>query len=161
MTSRVNVRLLTCHPLGANQGLRFETAKNILTTSTNYQVILGSRDLTKREAATEMLKGLTDFQGDVSAVQIDVTDDKSVDAAAAKVDADYGHVDILVNDSGVYGGDPSSCDTLRNTFEPRVVGAFSVTEAFLGLLFQSSAPRLIFVSSSPGSLTFPARSYSA
>jgi NAD(P)-dependent dehydrogenase (short-subunit alcohol dehydrogenase family) len=35
-----------------------------------------------------------------------------------------------------------------------VVGAVSVTEAFLPILFKSSAPRLIFVTSSLGSLAY-------
>ena len=149
----LKVHSLTCS-IGANQGLGFETAKNLLTTSAKYHVILGCRDLVKGQAAVEAFKGLTDFQCDVSALQIDVTNDKSVDAAAAKVDTEYGHVDVLVNNAGVYGGDPPSRDTLRNTLEVNVVGAFSATEAFLRLLFKSPAPRIIFVTSSLGSFTY-------
>jgi NAD(P)-dependent dehydrogenase (short-subunit alcohol dehydrogenase family) len=92
---------LTCHAfyIGANQGLGFETAKNLITTSADYHVILGCRDPAKGEAAAKTLKELSDVKGEVSTIQIEVTDDKSVDTAAAKVEADYGRVDALVNNA--------------------------------------------------------------
>ena len=110
--------------------------------------------MAKGEAAMKTLKDLSDVNGEVSTVQIEVTNDESVDAAAAKVDAEYGRLDVLVNNAGVYGHDPSSRDTLRNTLEVNLIGAVSVTEAFLPTLFKSSAPRLIFVTSSLGSLAY-------
>lgn len=44
-------------------------------------------------------------------------------------------------------------ENLRRVLATNVVGAASVTEAFLALLRNSRAPRLVFVSSSIGSLT--------
>jgi NAD(P)-dependent dehydrogenase (short-subunit alcohol dehydrogenase family) len=139
--------------IGANQGLGFETAKKLLATSSDYHVILGCRDASKGEAAVKTLKSLDGVKGQASTVQIEVTDNKSVDAAAAKVDSDYGRVDILVNNAGVYGGDQLARDTLLNTFNVNVVGVVSVTEAFLPLLRKSSTPRLIFVTTSLASLS--------
>jgi NAD(P)-dependent dehydrogenase (short-subunit alcohol dehydrogenase family) len=110
--------------------------------------------MSKGKAAVESLKSVDGIKGQVSTVQIEVTDIQSVDAAAAKVDTDHGRVDILVNNAGVYGGDQIARDTLLNTLNVNVVGAVSVTEAFLPLLRKSSAPRLIFVTSSLASLSY-------
>lgn len=57
------------------------------------------RDTAKGDATAQSLNAL---KGRVS-VQIRVTDDESVDAAAVKVDIEYGHVDALVNDAVVCG----------------------------------------------------------
>lgn len=70
------------------------------------------------------------------------------------MDTDYGRVDVLVNNAGVCGSDQLARDTLRNTLNVNVAGAVSVTEAFLPVLRKSSSPRLIFVTSSLGSLTY-------
>lgn len=85
---------------------------------------------------------------------MDVADDKSVDAAAAEVDATFGRLDVLVNNAGVYSQKQPARDALRDTLAINVVGALSTTEAFLPLLRKSSNPRLVFVTSAMGSLTY-------
>lgn len=82
-----------------------------------------------------------------------MTDDSSVDAAAAQVKATYGRLDTLVNNAGILSKNPSPRDAMREISAVNVVGPISVTEAFLPLLRHSSAPRLIFVSSSMGSIS--------
>jgi NAD(P)-dependent dehydrogenase (short-subunit alcohol dehydrogenase family) len=141
---------------GANQGIGFETAKNLLISSSTYHVLLGSRDLDKGLEATSNLSSLP-IKGTVTAVQIDVINDASVDAAARQVKDTFGRLDILVNNAGI-GARHSSLvrDAMREVLAVNVVGVVSVTEAFLPLLRRSSAPRLIFVSSTTGSITYAA-----
>lgn len=142
--------------LGANQGIGFETAKNLLLSSATYHVLLGSRDLAKGlEAASSLTK--LPIKGTVTALQIDVTDDASVDAAARQVKDTFGRLDVLVNNAGIGARhNPSARDAIREVLAVNVVGVVSVTEAFLPLLRNSSAPRLVFVSSTTGSITYAA-----
>ena len=149
----ISIHILTSHKLpGANQGVGFETAKNLVLQNAAYHVILGSRDLSKGEAAAQTLTALPELKGTVSTLQLDVTDDASVDAAAASVKATYGRLDVLVNSAGIFlRGEPRR--VARDIFGTNVIGYVSVTEAFLPLLREAPAPRLVFVSSSLGSIT--------
>jgi NAD(P)-dependent dehydrogenase (short-subunit alcohol dehydrogenase family) len=89
----------------------------------------------------------------VETIQIEVTDDNSVDAAASQVASIYGRLDVLVNNAGIYSKNPVVREAAREILAVNVVGSVSVTEAFLPLLRKSSALRLIFVSSSVGSIS--------
>ena len=136
---------------GGNQGIGFETARNLLLALATNHVILGSRNLANGEEAVKKLQNL---KGTVSAIQLDITDDKSVDAVAQKVAADYGRLDILVNNAGIVSTvHPPSRETYHNVLNTNVVGTLSMTEAFLSLLRKSSERRLVFVSSSVGSIS--------
>ncbi|KAF4415771.1 hypothetical protein F53441_14600 [Fusarium austroafricanum] len=141
---------------GANQGVGYETAKNLLLSSVKYHVILGSRDEYKGEAAARELQSMEDIKGTVSSIQLDVTDDNSVDAAARTLASEWGRLDTLVNNAGIISMEiPPTRETFRKILETNLVGALSVTEAFLPLLHKAEhkPQRLIFVSSSTGSIT--------
>ncbi|KAF5561728.1 oxidoreductase yusZ [Fusarium napiforme] len=141
---------------GANQGVGFETAKDLVLSSVKYHVIIGSRDEAKGEIAARSLQSLDDIKGTVSSIQIDVTDDNSVDAAAQTLASEWGRLDILVNNAGIVSmASPPTREAFRRVLETNLVGALSVTEAFLPLLRKSEhkPPRLIFVTSSTGSIT--------
>jgi NAD(P)-dependent dehydrogenase (short-subunit alcohol dehydrogenase family) len=118
--------------------------------------LLGSRDLAKGKGAAADLQ-LFPIKGTVSAIQIDVTDDASVDAASRQVEETLGLIDVLVNNAGIGARhNKPARDAMREVLAVNVVGVVSVTEAFLPLLRKSSAPRLIFVSSTTGSITIAA-----
>lgn len=141
---------------GANQGIGFETAKNLLLCG-NYHVILGSRTAAKGEESAKALLALPGIKGTVSSIQIDVTDDQSVDEAAAQIATQHGRLDILVNNAGIVSlVNPPTRETFRKILDVNVVGALSTTEAFLDLLRKSPEKRLVFVSSSTGSITHAA-----
>ncbi|KAI0842911.1 NAD(P)-binding protein [Hypoxylon sp. FL0890] len=144
---------------GGNQGVGYETAKNLVLSSQDYHVILGSRDTSKGEAAAKEIQAVEGAKGTVSSTQIDVTDDQSVDAAAARLASEYGRLDVLVNNAGIVSMVcPPTRETLRRILETNAVGSLSVTEAFLDLLRKAvhKPPRLVFVSSSTGSITHAA-----
>lgn len=145
--------------IGGNQGVGYETAKNLVLFSQDYHVILGSRDISKGEAAAKELQATEGIKGTASSTQIDVTDDHSVDAAAARIASEYGRLDVLVNNAGIVSmASPPTREALRPILETNVVGSLSVTEAFLDLLRKAvhKPPRLVFVSSSTGSITHAA-----
>lgn len=115
---------------------------------------MGSRDLARGEKAAAAINAIGGGSGSAEAIQLDVTDASSVAGAAAKVRSDHGRLDALVNNAGTLARDPSGSVTaaLRADLEVNVLGAAAVTEAFLPLLLLAPAPRLVFVSSSMGSL---------
>lgn len=122
---------------------------------------MGSRDLAKGEKAAAAINSISSGGGgSAEAIQLDVTDASSIAAAADKVRADHGRLDALVNNAGTLSQDAGGvAAALRADLEVNVLGAAAVTEAFLPLLLLASGagqqkdPRLVFVSSSMGSLT--------
>lgn len=82
-----------------------------------------------------------------------MSNDESVDSAADLVAKTFGRLDILVNNAWVFPVNPDKRETFKEVVAVNYVGVVNVTEAFLPLLRKSSSPRLIFVSSSTGSLT--------
>jgi NAD(P)-dependent dehydrogenase (short-subunit alcohol dehydrogenase family) len=132
---------------GANKGLGRETVRRLATLG--WDVFLAARDRERGSAAAEEL--------DVRFVQLDVTSEESVAAAADTVKRAVGRLDVLVNNAGV--GAPSTLpgDTrvaeLREAFEVNAFGPIRVTNAFLPLLRAAEHPRIVMVSSGMGSFT--------
>jgi NAD(P)-dependent dehydrogenase (short-subunit alcohol dehydrogenase family) len=133
---------------GANKGLGRETARRL--AELGWTVLLSSRSAERGAAAA------AGIDGTVVPIAIDVTDDASVAAAAKEVADRYGRLDVLVNNAGITGPLVSSVDTgadeLRPVLETNLVGPVRVTHAFLPLLRESAAPRIVMVSSGLGSL---------
>jgi NAD(P)-dependent dehydrogenase (short-subunit alcohol dehydrogenase family) len=91
----------------------------------------------------------------VENITIDVTDDKSIEAAAQMVQSKFGRLDVLINNAGIsIDRDKGSSirSRMERTFAVNIFGAAATTEAFVPLLEKSAAARLVFVSSDLGSL---------
>ncbi len=125
---------------GANKGIGFETARQLLDLG--HVVYVGARDVERGEKAAATLGARF--------VQLDVTDDASVTAALAAIDAAEGRLDVLVHNAGVLDEAVSGPTALR-VFDTNAVGVVRVTEAALPLLRRSSHPTVVTVSSSAGS----------
>ncbi len=138
---------------GANKGLGFETARQL--AKQNIKVLLGARDETRGREAAEKLQN----EGfDAEFVLIDVTNEKTLEAAAKYVEENYGKLDILVNNSGIaveYGtaSGEFSLEKIRQTFDTNFFGVIAVTQNFLPLIKKSESGRIVNVSSGLGSLT--------
>jgi NAD(P)-dependent dehydrogenase (short-subunit alcohol dehydrogenase family) len=136
---------------GANKGLGFETARQLIAAG--HTVYIGSRDVERGRRAAERLGARS--------VRLDVTDDASVEAAVKAVEAGGG-LDVLINNAGVeergdnnvvIGPADVTADVMRKTFETNVFGTVRVIHAFLPLLRRSAAPVVVNVSSGLASLT--------
>jgi NAD(P)-dependent dehydrogenase (short-subunit alcohol dehydrogenase family) len=127
---------------GGNRGLGFEVARQLVAAG--QEVWIGARDEVRGRQAADAVGA--------SFVQLDVTDDASVTAAAETV----GELDVLVNNAGISGGRISpkeaTADQMRTVFETNVFGPVRVLRAFIPLLEQSAAPVVVNVSSGVGSL---------
>lgn len=75
---------------GANKGIGKEIARSLALKG--YHVLVGARRKELGEAAAVELAE----HGQVSYLQLDVTDPESVTAAAAAVTSKFGHLDVLV-----------------------------------------------------------------
>jgi NAD(P)-dependent dehydrogenase (short-subunit alcohol dehydrogenase family) len=138
---------------GANKGIGYEIAAGL--GEQGYSVGIGARDETRREEAVARLRaaGIDAF-----GVPLDVTDDRSVAAAAELIAERAGHLDALVNNAGITGAGPQQPSTvdpaiIRAVVETNVIGVVRVTNAMLPLLRRAPSPRIVNMSSSVGSLT--------
>jgi NAD(P)-dependent dehydrogenase (short-subunit alcohol dehydrogenase family) len=147
---------------GANQGIGLQIAKDLVTHG--FTVLLGSRNLARGEVAAK------EVGPNARALQLDVTDQASIAAAAQRVRKELGRLDVLINNAAISNTRmrpdmtveeytestrPSnvSLDEMRAVFETNVFGVVAVTQAMLPLLREAPAARIVNVSSGVGSLT--------
>jgi NAD(P)-dependent dehydrogenase (short-subunit alcohol dehydrogenase family) len=149
---------------GANKGIGLQIAKDL--AAQGFTVLVGSRNLAQGETAA------TSVGADARALQLDVTDQASIAAAAERIRNEIGRLDVLVNNAGIsHAGQPgrslqevatsgrpsvASLDEVRKVFETNVFGVIAVTQALLPLLREAPAARIVNVSSGSGSLTLNA-----
>jgi NAD(P)-dependent dehydrogenase (short-subunit alcohol dehydrogenase family) len=125
---------------GGTRGLGLQTAREL--AAAGWTVHLGARDLAS----------VPSVPGDVRPVQLDVTSDESVAAAAAAIDT----LDVLVNNAGIVGSYAAPLETgpadFLACFGVNLLGPVRVTRAFLPALRRSAHPRIVMVSSGMGSI---------
>lgn len=130
---------------GANRSLGYESARRLIEAG--HTVLIGARDSERGQVAADALGARF--------VPIDVTDDASVTAAAADIEAREGSIDVLINNAGIFGthnrADQITAADATAVFEVNVVGIVRVTHAFLPLLRKSANPVIVNVSSGMGS----------
>lgn len=146
---------------GANKGIGFEVAKQLLKL--NYQVFIGSRNVELGNKAVDKLKS-EGFER-VETIQIDVTDDTSVNNARIVLGKKVDALDVLINNSGINGiefdgntplmhtSTSTNVTKFKEVYEVNIYGVIRVTQVFLDLMKKSNEPRIVNVSSSQGSLT--------
>ncbi|SFC01636.1 SDR family oxidoreductase [Spirosoma endophyticum] len=142
---------------GGNKGIGFDVARQL--AQNGLFVYIGSRSLERGLLAAEKLNALG--LDNVEALQLDVTNPESVKAARAVVGEKTAVLDVLINNAGVSGGFQQSAlvttiDQFKAVYETNVFGVISVTQAFIDLLKESPAPRIVNVSTSMASLTLAA-----
>lgn len=146
---------------GANKGIGFQIAKDL--AAHGFTVLVGSRSLERGDTAAKSVGA------DARAIQLDVTNQASITAAAERIAKEFGRLDVLVNNAGIaHAGKPgrsleaivksgrvsaASVDEVRAVFETNVFGVIAVTQAMLPLLRKAPAARIVNVSSGSGSLT--------
>ena len=147
---------------GANQGIGLQIAKDLVARG--FTVLAGSRNLKRGETAAK------EIGPDARALQLDVTDQASITAAAERIRKDPGRLDVLVNNAAIsnIGKQPDmsvqdyakltrpsnvSLAEVRAIWDTNVFGVLAVTQAMLPLLREAPAARIVNVSSGVGSLT--------
>jgi NAD(P)-dependent dehydrogenase (short-subunit alcohol dehydrogenase family) len=139
---------------GANKGIGLATAKELLQNE--YFVYIGCRDIQKGEVAVNDL--LANGFGNIKAIELDVTNSKSILSAKNIIEKEQGKLDVLINNAGISGGFPQSALTATleqfySVFATNLFGVVSVTQIFVELLKKSEQPRIVNVSTAMASIT--------
>jgi NAD(P)-dependent dehydrogenase (short-subunit alcohol dehydrogenase family) len=142
---------------GANKGIGFEIAK--ILAQKGFIVYLGSRNLQNGLAAVEKLRA--EGLDHVSAIQLDVTSQSSVDAARHVIGLKTQALDVLINNAGIAGeflqsALTSTPDQYQAVYDTNLFGVVRVTQAFMDLLKASQEPRIVNVSTSMASISLAA-----
>ncbi|MBD0262913.1 MAG: SDR family oxidoreductase [Tolypothrix sp. Co-bin9] len=137
---------------GANKGIGLEIARQLGLQG--ITVLIGARDEKRGQEAADKLHA--EHNIDARAVQLDVTDNGSIEAAAKHIESEFGKLDILINNAGIALDriPPSQLDieVLRRTYDTNFFGVFAVIKAMLPLLRKSEAGRIVNMSSGLASL---------
>ena len=125
---------------GANKSIGYEIARRL--GELGYRVWLGARDAQRGEAAADTLR--------------DLGHDVRVKAAAARVAAEDGKLDVLIANAGIPGSyahpTEQSIEDIRQVYEVNVFGAIRLIQAFTPLLKAAGSAAIVNVSSELGSL---------
>jgi len=137
---------------GANRGIGLEVCRQL--AGRGITVLLGSRDAGKGQ---RVVAALGVGKNAVLPCQLDVTDPDSIERAQARVAADFGRLDVLVNNAAIlYDTWQHAVDAdlalVREALETNLFGAWSMVRTFLPLLRRSRHARVVNVSSEAGSL---------
>ncbi|MFU2319250.1 SDR family oxidoreductase [Rahnella sp. PCH160] len=138
---------------GGNKGIGFEVARRLCELG--FSVWLGCRNAERGEEAAANLRAMGYI---AHALLLDVADPASVTTAVGVFHEQAGRLDVLVNNAGIildHEKKPSeeSIDNIKAVFETNVFGPIRVTQAFMPLLLEAPAARIVMTSSSVGSLS--------
>lgn len=149
---------------GANTGVGFQIAKAL--ADSNYIVYVGARNFEKGKAAVGRIGGQS------KAIQLDITDNQSINAAVQNIEKESGYLTLLVNNAAISNaGKPgrtmeevlgaqrasiAPIEEMKAVWETNVFGTLAVTQAFLPLLHKATSARIVTVSSALGSLSLNA-----
>lgn len=149
MSKDVNVALVT----GGNRGIGYELVKQLAMNG--FKVFLASRDPGKGQVAAQRLK---ESNLDVSFLEMDVDKQESIRQAAITVNEEYGKLDVLINNAGIYLDDNEKlvnmeASILEETMATNFFGAYHVIRSFLPLMEKQGYGRIINVSSEYGAMS--------
>ncbi len=86
---------------GGNTGIGYETVKALYASPQHHTILMGSRSLDNAHEAVSKLKSeVPDSKSTVVPLQVDISDDASIEAAFKEVKSKYGRIDSLINNAG-------------------------------------------------------------
>lgn len=114
-------------------------------------------------ATMKSMKNISDFSTlkDINCYKLDVTDAKSIKESVDAALSDFGGIDVLVNNAGVYSTGPLEStpdEMIKRIFKVNVHGTINVTKTILPHFRKKRKGIIINVSSIAGKITFPYQS---
>jgi NAD(P)-dependent dehydrogenase (short-subunit alcohol dehydrogenase family) len=140
---------------GANRGLGLETCRQL--AKLGITVILTSRDSLKGERAKDLLYRQDGIK--VVSHPLDVNNENSVIQIKKFINKQYGHLDILINNAGIFPDNhnksalDSSVEILRLAMETNLYGPFRLCQAFIPMMLENNYGRVVNLSSGMGQLS--------
>jgi NAD(P)-dependent dehydrogenase (short-subunit alcohol dehydrogenase family) len=137
---------------GGNKGIGFAICQGLVAAG--FDVIVAARSLDKAKTAIEKLSS---NNSQIRAIELDITDDESIDRAVKNLTQDIKALDVLINNAGIYPDEgvnilTVSRELLNRTMNTNTFSPIRVTQAFLPLLEKATAAKVINVSSGYGQL---------
>ena len=141
---------------GANKGIGYETARQLSLQRPHCTVLLGTRTLDNgwkavqrmRDEHTAVSASSTDTQpaqansrqfDNIQPIELDIADRSSIERAVQQVKAEHGHINVLINNSGISNGSMVKYDngvqfSTAEVMAVNVYGTRDVTNGFLPLM---------------------------
>jgi NAD(P)-dependent dehydrogenase (short-subunit alcohol dehydrogenase family) len=137
---------------GTSSGFGRDTAETLVRAGHTVYASMRGAQAKNREAA-EALRTLG-----IKTVELDVSDDASVEAGVETVLAEAGKIDVLVNNAGIGSAGVTEAFTAEQAkvvFDTNVIGLLRVTRAVLPSMRQQRDGLVINIGSVLGRVTFP------
>lgn len=141
--------------VGKETGIGYEVARQL--SALNYKVIVTARKL---ETSAQLAAALQKEGVDAVPLELDISLEESVKEAARQIDAQYGKLDVLINNATLF---PDRFDTLtvdledvKKVFDNNFIGYWRCIKYFTPVLRKSTNPRIVNMSSATGSYGDPA-----
>jgi len=137
---------------GTSSGFGRDTAETLSRAGHTVYASMRDADAKNREAA-EALRQLG-----IDTVELDVSNDASVEAGVETVLAEAGKIDVLVNNAGIGSAGVSEAFTTEQAkaiFDTNVIGLLGVTRAVLPSMRRRHDGLIINIGSILGRVTFP------
>lgn len=134
---------------GANKGIGLEIVRQL--ASKGALVFLSARNPVAGKKSAAAIDGQVQF------LELDVSNDESIERAAREFGTASRHLDVLINNAAIYPDAGFNILTISRkqfaeTFQTNTFGVVRVTQAFLPYLKKSSHARIINLSSGYGEI---------
>ncbi|MEZ0484967.1 SDR family oxidoreductase [Fibrella aquatica] len=134
-----------CVITGANSGIGKITAQELARKG--FDILMLCRNLDKARPVQLAIQAANPT-AKIDLIQCDVASIMSVRAAAKQIHDQYDHIDVLLNNAGLYiAKEQYSPDGYELTFATNHLGAFLLTNLLLDLLRKGTDARVVTVSS--------------
>jgi len=137
---------------GASSGFGRDTAETLFRAGHAVYASMRRMQGKNREVA-EALRKIG-----IKTLELDVSDDASVEAGVKKVLAEAGEIDVLVNNAGIGSAgvtEAFTAEQAKAVFDTNVIGLLRVTRAVLPSMRQKRDGLIINIGSILGRVTFP------
>lgn len=144
-----------CVITGAGRGIGATTARRMAAGGGRLAIL----DL-DADSAEETAAALGGEGAEARAYRVDVTDEAAVAAVAETVAADFGGVDVLVNNAGLCPVGPTlsfPLETWQRTIDVNLTGVFLCSREFGRALRDSGGGAIVNLASINGQVAFPMR----
>lgn len=137
---------------GASTGIGQATALHL--AGKGHQVFAGVRS---PGTANELNDKIAADKLSVEVVQLDITDQESVDCAVSAIMGSAGRIDALVNNAGIGGGravEETPLEEVREIFETNYLGTVRMLLAITPIMREQRSGRIVNMSSLAGRMVF-------
>jgi 2-dehydro-3-deoxy-L-rhamnonate dehydrogenase (NAD+) len=138
---------------GGARGIGYSAAARLVVSGA--KVSLWDIDAGRLKEAADMLNRTGEpYGGRAVAAVVELTDEASVNAAAAATDKELGQIDILVNNAGITGGNANlweiEPDTWRRVIDVNLIAPYLVCRAVVPLMRKWNEGRIVNIASIAG-----------